>query len=89
MEILELKSTIDKTISSLEQSSIRFEQGEERITKLEYRTIEITQSTEQKEERMKKNEQSLRNLQDIIKCTNIHIIGVPEEEEREKGVENI
>ena len=38
---------------------------------------------------MKRNEGSVRDLWDTIKCTNIHIIGVPEGEEREKGHENI
>ena len=38
---------------------------------------------------MKRNEDSLRNLWNNIKCTNIHIIGVPEGEEREKGPEKI
>ena len=38
---------------------------------------------------MKRNEDSLRHLWDNIKCTNIHIIGVPEGEEREKGSEKI
>ena len=27
----------------------------------------------------------LRELSDLIKCNNIYILGVPEEEEREKG----
>ena len=35
-----------------------------------------------------KNEDSLRDLQDDIKHTNIHVVGVPEGE-TEKGVENI
>ena len=38
---------------------------------------------------MKTNEESLRELWDNIKRTNIHIIGVPEREEREKGTEKI
>ena len=38
---------------------------------------------------MKRNETSLRDLWDNIKCNNIHIIGVSEGEEREKGAENI
>ena len=38
---------------------------------------------------MKRNEDSLRDLWGNIKCTNIHIIGVPEGEEREKGPKKI
>ena len=34
---------------------------------------------------MNRNEDSLRDLWDNIKYNNIHIIGVPEGEEREKG----
>ena len=38
---------------------------------------------------MKRNEDSLRDLWNNIKHTNIHIIGVPEGEERERARENI
>ena len=38
---------------------------------------------------MKRNEDSLRDLWDNIKHKNICIIGVPEEEEKEKGPEKI
>ena len=38
---------------------------------------------------MKRIEDSLRDLGDNIKCTNIRIIGVPEEEEKRKGNEKI
>ena len=38
---------------------------------------------------MKRNEDSLRDLWDNIKCNNIRIIGVPEGEEREEGPEKI
>ena len=38
---------------------------------------------------MKRIEDSLRDLWDNIKCTDIQIIGVPEEEEKEKGSEKI
>ena len=34
---------------------------------------------------MKRTEDRLRDLWDNIKCTNIQIIGVPEEEEKKKG----
>ena len=38
---------------------------------------------------MKTIEDSLRDLWDNIKCTNIRIIGFPEEEEKKKGTERI
>ena len=37
----------------------------------------------------KKNEERLRNLQDIFKHSNIQIIGVPEGEEEEQEIENL
>jgi len=36
---------------------------------------------------MERTEDSLRDLWDNIKCSNIRIIGVPEEEEKKKGYE--
>ena len=38
---------------------------------------------------MKRTEDSLRDLWDNIKCTNIQIIGVPEEKDKKKGDEKI
>ena len=51
--------------------------------------MEITTSELKKEERIKRNEDSLRDLWDNIKCNNIRIIGVQEGEEREKEPEKI
>ena len=50
---------------------------------------EITSEEQNKAKIMKRNEDSLRNLWDNIKHTNVWIIGVPEEEEEKKGYENI
>ena len=52
------------------------------------RMVIITAEEQNKKKRMKRNEDSLRDLLDNIKCTNIHIIGVSGEE-REKGYEKI
>ena len=46
--------------------------------------VEITATEQNVEKRMKRNEDSLRNLWENIKTTNISIIGVPEGEERER-----
>ena len=42
-----------------------------------------------KKQEFKKNGERLRNLQDIFKCSNIRIIGVPEGEEEEEKIENL
>ena len=39
--------------------------------------------------KIKRNEDSIRDFQDNIKHTSIHIIGVPEGEEKERGREHI
>ena len=44
--------------------------------------MEITTAEQNKEKRMKRTEDSLRDLWDNIKHTNIRIIGVPEEEKK-------
>ena len=46
--------------------------------------MEITDAEQKREKRLKTNEGSLREIWDNVKHTNIHIIGVPEGEEREK-----
>ena len=51
--------------------------------------MEITSEEQNKVKRMKITEDSLRDLWDNIKCTNIQIIRVPEEEEKKKEYEKI
>ena len=46
--------------------------------------VEITSEEQNKVKRMQRTEDSLRDLWDNFKCTNIQIIGVPEEEEKNK-----
>ena len=50
--------------------------------------MEITSEEQNKVNRMKRTEDSLRDLWDNIKCMNIQIIGIPEEEKK-KGYEKI
>ena len=46
-----------------------------------------TQKEQEKEKRLRKNEQGLREMKDM-KYNNIHTIGIPEGEE-EQGIENL
>ena len=46
--------------------------------------VEISSIEQNKGKKMKRTEDNLRDLWDNIKCTNIQIIGVPDEEVYEK-----
>ena len=74
---------------TLEGIHSRITETEVWINDLEDRMVEITATEQNIEKRMKRNEDSLRDLWDNIICTNIYIIGVPEGEEREKPPEKI
>ena len=51
--------------------------------------VEITSEEQNKVKRMKRTGDSFRDLWNNIKCTNIRIIGVSEEEEKKKWYEKI
>ena len=51
--------------------------------------MEITSEEQNKVKRMKRTEDSHRDFWDNIKCTNIQITVVTEEEEKKKGYEKI
>ena len=63
-------------------------EAEERISELEDKMVEISSEEQNKVKRMKRTEDSLRDLWDNIQCTNIWIIGVLEEDKK-KGYEKI
>ena len=84
-----MNNKITEMKTTLEGINSRITEAEERISDLEDRMVEFTAVEQIKEKRMKRNEDSLRDLWDDIKCNNILIIGVPEGEEREKGPEKI
>ena len=72
--------------NTLEGIDSRISKAEEWTSELEDKMVEITAEEQNKVKRMKRTEDSLRVLWDIIKCTNIRIMGVPEEEKK-KGYE--
>ena len=73
---------------TLEGSSGRITEAEERIKELEDSVVEIIAMEQNKHKTIKRNEDSLRDIWDNIKHTNISIIGLPEEE-KEKGPEKL
>ena len=51
--------------------------------------VEITEAEQNKEKRIKSNEDSLKDFWDNIKHNNVQIIRIPEEEEKKKLYEKI
>ena len=75
--------------NTLEGTNSRITEAEDRIREVEDRMVEINEADRKKEKRIKRNEDNLEDLWDNVKCPNIRIIGVPEEEDRNKGHEKI
>ena len=84
-----MNNTVNEIKNSLEGSNNRINEAEEWTSDLEDKIVEITTTEQNKDKRMKRIEDSLKDLWDNIKYTNIRIIGVPEEEEKKKGTEKI
>ena len=85
----EMNNTITEMKTTLEGIKSRITEEEERISDLEDRMVEYTAVEQNKEKGMKRNEDSLRDFWDNIKCNNIRVIGVPEGGEREKRPKKI
>ena len=84
-----MNDAITEVKSTLEGTNSRITEAEDRISKVEDRMVEINEAERKKEKRIKRNKDNLRDLWDNVKCPNIRIIGVPEEEDKKKGYEKI
>ena len=78
----EIKENIQETNSDGKETGTQINSEDQK----EERNI---QPEKNEETRIQKNEERLRNLQDILKSSNIQIIGVPEGEEEEQEIENL
>ena len=80
----EMNNTVTEMKNTLEGINSRITEAEEQISDLEDRMVEFTAVELNKEKGMKRNEDSLRDPWDTIKCNNIHITGVPGEKGERK-----
>ena len=84
-----MKAMLRETKENVQGTSSDGKETGTHINDLEQKE-EINIQPEQNEEvRIQKTEERLRNLQDIFKCSNIWMIGVPEREEEEQKIENL
>ena len=80
-----MKSTVEGINSRIMEAENQISEAENRISEVEDWVVEITATEKNKEKRIKRIEESLKDILDNIQCTNICIIGVSEGEE--KGLE--
>ena len=79
-----MNNAINEIKNTLEGTNSRKTEAEDRISEVEDRKVEINETERKKEKLIKRNENNLRDLQENVKCPNIQIIGVPEEEDKKK-----
>ena len=65
----------------------RLEEADEWVRDTEHKVMENNEAEQQRERTIMDHENRLREISDSIKCNNIHIIGVPEEEKGVKEAE--
>ena len=80
-----MNHAMNEITNTLKGTNSRIMEAEDRINEVEDRMVEINEGERKKES----NEYNLRDLWDNVKCPNIRIIGVPEEEDKKKGHEKI
>ena len=78
----EIKENVEGTNSEGKETGTQ-------INDLDHKEQTNIQPEQNEKTRIQKYEERLRNLQDNFKHSNIQIIGVPEEEEKEQKMENL
>ena len=84
-----MKNTLIEINNNLQGNNSRVDEAKNQINDLEYKDAKNNQSEQQEEKRILKNEDSISSLWDNFKRSNIHIIGVPEGEEKEQEIGNL
>ena len=85
----ETNNTITEMKNNLEGISSRISEAEEWISELEDRMVEVTSEEENRVKSMKRTEDSLRDLWDNIKHTNIELQGSQKKKRKRKGMRKI
>ena len=84
-----MKVTLCEIKKNLKGTNSDGKETRTQINGLEQKEERNIQPEQNEETRIQKNEERLRNLQDIFKCSKIWIIGVPVGEEDDQKIENL
>ena len=84
-----MKDTLIEIRNNLQEKNSRVDEAENEINDLEHKEAKNDRSEQQEEKRIQRNEDSISSFWDNFKRSNIHIIGIPEGEEKEQEIENL
>ena len=84
-----MKAMLRETKANVQGTSSDAKETGTQINSVDQKEERNIHPEKNEETRIQKNEERLRNLQDIFKCSNIWIIGVPDREEEEQKIENL
>ena len=85
----EIKHKLNEMQSKLEVLTARVNEVEERVREHRRQVMVRKEAEEKREKQLKDHEERLREINDSLRRKNLHIIGVPEEAERERRPESI
>ena len=84
-----MKPMLRETKENVQGTNSDAKETRTQINSVDQKEERNIQPEKNEETRIQKNEERLRNLQDILKHSNIRIIGVPGGEEEEQKIENL
>ena len=86
---VKMKAVLRETKENVQGTNSDAKETGTQINSVDQKEERNIQPEKNEETRIQKNEERLRNPQDIFKHSNIWIIGVPEGEEEEQQIENL
>ena len=81
-----MKAMLRKTKENVQGTNSEAKETGTQINSVDQKEGRNIRPEKNEETRIRKNEERLRNLQDIFKCSNIRIIGMPEEKRKNKNL---
>ena len=82
-----MKDMLIEITNNFQRINSRVDEAENQINDLEHKGAKNNRSEQQEEKRIQKNEDSVTNLWDNFKHTNIHITGCQKEKRKSKKLE--
>ena len=82
-----MKNTISELKNTIEWIKWRLNEAEDWTNELKDKVEKKSQKEQEKEKTLQKNEVGIMETQNNMKRNNIHIIGPPEREEEQQGIE--